>query len=211
MENVFNKLELDVATEILNIGLAKAADSLSFFTKEKVFINGMNIKFTTLENANFLYKQGENITLLSTKLEGELSGYSYLIFNESEVNTLAKMSLPEEIINNPDQFAEMKNAILLEVDNIITGAVVTQFSNLLCSDMHGLVPSSYSGNQEEVEDYIRNQSINEKYILQCNTSLGSENNNLNPEFLWCLNFSFLDAIKAFIRKNNNLTNLVDLI
>jgi len=210
-EIIFNKLELDVAKEVLNIGLAKAADSLSFFTKEKVLIRGMNITFTEFENSDLFHKQGDNITLLSTQLRGDVVGYCYLIFTEFEVNKLAEISLPESILDNKEQFEEMKNAILLEADNIITASVVTQFSNLLSKNMHGHVPFHFNGNHEKVKEYIRDQAKNEKYILQFNASLISDGNNINPEFLWCLDHSFVDAIKTFVANDINLKNLKVLL
>lgn len=209
-ENNFNKLELDVASEILNIGLAKAADSLSFFTKEKVLIRGMNIRFMEFEKSDLFHKQGGNITLLSTQLRGDVEGYCYLIFTEFEVNKLAEISLPESVLNNKEQFEEMKSAILLEADNIITASVVTQFSNLLSKNMHGHIPFINIGDHEEMKKHIRDQAKNEKFILHFNASLVSDGNNINPEFLWCLDNSFVEAIKLFVKNDVNIEKLKEL-
>ena len=42
MEMNLNKEELDIAKEVVNVGLGKAADSMAFFTKEKVLIRSLN-------------------------------------------------------------------------------------------------------------------------------------------------------------------------
>ena len=45
-----------------------------------------------------------------------------------------------EITGNPEIMAEMSDGILLEVDNIISASVITQFSNILNHRIHGGVP-----------------------------------------------------------------------
>ena len=50
MKTGLQEFELDIAKEIINIAFSKAADSLSFFTKEKVLIQIMEIKFNTSES-----------------------------------------------------------------------------------------------------------------------------------------------------------------
>ena len=207
----FNKIELDVATEVVNIGLIKAADSLSFFTKEKVLIRGGDIVFSNINNTDFFEKEGDEFTMLSTQLRGDVEGNCYLIFNEEEVDKLAKISLPENIVNNPSQFEEMKEAILLEADNIITAAVVTQFSNLLEKDMHGYIPFHFEGKKEEIIKQIRKQADTKNTLLHFKAHLVSDGNDIVPEFVWCLDQAFVEAIKAFVNKKEYLSKLRELL
>lgn len=206
----FNKIELDVATEVVNIGLIKAADSLSFFTKEKVLIRGGDIEFSDINDTDFFEKEGENFTLLSTQLKGDVEGFCYLIFNDDEVEKLAKISLPESIVNQPEQFEEMKKAILLEADNIITAAVVTQFSNLLEKDLHGYIPFHHEGTKNQLIEKIQKDANENNILLHFKAHLVSSENDIIPEFVWCLDQTFVDAIKLFVNSKEYLKKLREL-
>jgi hypothetical protein len=79
MENI-NPNELNAAKEIVNAGLLKAAESLSFFMKEKITLDDMDFSFNKASNpADFTSKKGDNIHLLLTEIIGELKGVCCLI------------------------------------------------------------------------------------------------------------------------------------
>ncbi len=211
MNHIFNKLELDLATEVINIGLAKAGDSLSFFTQEKVLIRSKDLVIYNSYEKELFTKSSTPITILSTQIRGGMNGYCYLIFNQQEVNQLQQISFPDTILNNPEQLKEMSKGMLMEADNIITAAVVTQFSNLFKIDMHGYVPEYFSGNSKEVNSYIRKHADEGNYILHFNTTLFSGERNISPEFLWCLDETFVKAIKKFVKEDVNMIKLQEEI
>ena len=207
MNHIFNKIELDLATEVINIALSKAADSLSFFTREKVVIRSKDLVFSEIHENKLFNKSSYPLTILSTQIRGEMTGYCYLIFNNTEVDQLSKISFSDTILNNPDQLKEMSKAMLMEVDNIITAAVVTQFSNLFKLEMHGYVPEYLSGNKEEVDTFIKKHTKEGNLILHFNTALFSGEQKISPEFLWCLDDSFIKAVKKIAKEDINLKNL----
>ncbi len=211
MNHIFNKLELDLATEVINIGLAKAGDSLSFFTREKVLIRSKDLVIYNSYEKNLFSKSSDPITILSTQIRGGMNGYCYLIFNREEVDRLNQISFPQRILDNPEQLAEMGKGMLMEADNIITAAVVTQFSNLFKIDMHGYVPEHFSGNYKEVDNYIRTHATKGNYMLHFNTTLFSGERNISPEFLWCLDETFVSAVKKFVKEDKSLIKLQELI
>ncbi len=211
MNRIFNKLELDLATEVINIGLAKAGDSLSFFTKEKVLIRSKDLVIHNSYKKKLFSKSSSPITILSTQIRGGMNGYCYLIFNQEEVDQLNQLSFTKSILDNPEQLAEMGRGMLMEADNIITAAVVTQFSNLFKLDMHGYVPEYFAGNYKEVDSYIRKHATKGNYILHFNTTLFSGERNISPEFLWCLDETFVKAVKKFVKEDKSLIKLQELI
>ena len=82
-------LELDIAKEVLNVGLGKAADSIAFFTHDKVVIRSLDLQIK--EPHKVIYdisnkREDESLYVLSTELLGEMRGVCYLIFSEEEVN-----------------------------------------------------------------------------------------------------------------------------
>ena len=56
--DVLNEIELDVAKEVLNIGLSKSADSMSFFTKNKVLIRTIDLRIESIDDIKKYLKRG---------------------------------------------------------------------------------------------------------------------------------------------------------
>jgi chemotaxis protein CheY-P-specific phosphatase CheC len=193
-----NKNELQVATKIVRQGLLKAAESLSFFMKEKVGISALELQVHN--DVLIPEKTGRNIHLLTTEIIGELPGICYLIFSEEEANELRDVALPLEIKNNPVLAAEMNDAIMLEVDNIISASVITEFSNLLKQKIYGDVPTMKLVNQNELHDLLCGTRDKNLFAINFKTSFISSNLNFCPEFVWLFNNKFLDSIKDLTKR-----------
>jgi hypothetical protein len=123
-----NNFELELAEKIINIGLAKASDSMAFFTKEKVLLNSLEVTLKEMSVIeSFSQKdQGDQIAILSTELIGELTGICFLIFSEMDCQKIEEVCLPEQFRSAVMNSTEMLDALLLEMDNIIAASVITQ-------------------------------------------------------------------------------------
>lgn len=211
MENILNEHELKIAGDIINVGLSKAADSLSFFTKEKVNLSESDIQIKDKLPTPGFAKEGEQIILLTTQIRGDMEGFCYLIFNDEEADKLAKISLPESMYNNKEMLPEMRREILLEADNIITASVVTQFSNLFQKNMHGYIPLYKQGTKAEIENSIKESTADNNFFLHFKAHLDSSNSEIVPEFLWVLNESFIDSVKVFVGQDESMSKLKEMI
>jgi chemotaxis protein CheY-P-specific phosphatase CheC len=197
MENI-NSKELNAAREIVNAGLLKAAESLSFFMKETISLDNMDFTFNkSPDPANFSDKKGENIHLLLTDIIGELKGICCLIFSEDEANKLRQVALPPEIMNNPEMMSEMSDGILLEVDNIISASVITQFSNILKHKIYGGVPNIKKLNNSELNQFIKEKLEKNMFVINFNTHFISSHLDFSPQFLWLFDESFAESIRKF--------------
>lgn len=203
-----NNIETDVAKEIINIGLGKAADSLSFFSQQKVIIRSSEfILKNTSEAKGLSNKEGNNIHVLTTDIVGELTGVCYLIFNEKEVNKLLKISLPASILEDEEQKLVMSDAILKEADNIISASVITQFSNLLNFNIHGGIPQLDIIPEAEVLPFLLSRAKNSNYFLQISAQFHTEEVDFSPEFVWFLDAKFIEGIKKFVKDKSYLDKL----
>jgi chemotaxis protein CheY-P-specific phosphatase CheC len=190
--------EIDVARKIISAGLVKSAESLSFFMNETISLKDFDAE-KNLDNPPLeLGKKDEsNIHLLTTKVIGEMKGICCLIFSEEEADHLRKAALPQEILDSPEMMEEMSDGIMLEVDNIISASVITQFSNLLKVKIHGGVPDLKKVTFKEMEDYISSEVNNELYLISFKTSFESSKAQFNPEFVWLFDNTFIDNIKKY--------------
>ena len=203
-----NHIETDVAKEIINIGLGKAADSLSFFSQQKVIIRSSELVLKdTSEITTLSKKEGDNIHVLTTDIIGELTGVCFLIFNEKEVEKLLSISLPPAMLEDPEQKLLMSDAILKEADNIISASVITQFSNLLDFNIHGSVPEMDILSEDKILSFLLSRGGDNKYFLQISAQFHTEEVDFSPEFIWFLDTTFIDGIKKFVKDKSYLDKL----
>lgn len=194
----FNQKEMQAARNIISAGLVKAAESLSFFMNETITLNEFDQEESLSVNAIEIEKKNQsNIHLMITKVIGELNGVCCLIFSEEEADQLRNTALPPEVLNSPEMMAEMSDGIMLEVDNIISASVITQFSNLLKVKIYGGVPALRKVDSVELENYLQNEINNELYLISFKTKFKSSHVSFAPEFIWLFDNTFVESIKKF--------------
>lgn len=204
----FNQRELLAAKEIITAGLNRAAESLSFFMKEVISFNDLGYYENWHDAAwKLAPKDDPNIHLLVTEVVGELKGVCCLVFSEKEANQLRSTALPPEISDNPEMMLEMGDAIMLEVDNIISASVITEFSNILKHKIHGGVPRLNKLNYEALNLFVNNEKNKGLYSINFKTQFVTKNGNFTPEFLWLFDQHFVESIKAYAAGKNAVTGL----
>ncbi|WP_245328219.1 chemotaxis protein CheC [Hymenobacter aquaticus] len=146
MDLHMTELERDIIREILNIGLARAADSFAVIAQEKVLLEVPNLDI--MPGSNILDKVHEfegTHAIIQSDIRGEFNGTTLMFFSGQHVQRLSRvclrMSVPDSI--NID---EMQESLLLEISNIITGALVTQLANILKAKIYGAPPKAPKGN-----------------------------------------------------------------
>jgi chemotaxis protein CheY-P-specific phosphatase CheC len=211
MKTALSKVELDITKEIINISLSKAADSLSFFIKEKVLIKIQDIKVNA-ESLAPISKKGniEKSYLLTTNIKGDILGKAYLVFNEKEVEKLVDNNLPESIKIDPVAKASMTDAILLEIDNIITAAVITQFANILQCKLYGDVPHLDILSQDDLNPFLNNSNTDHFNVIYFNSHFITKHLDINPEFIWLLEDKFFAEVKNIVSDEEKVNLLQKL-
>lgn len=196
--SIFNDQELQTANSIINAGLTSAAESLSFFMKEKIVAKEIMVNDLNMGNDdNLTTRYDKKAYLLITEVVGELTGLCCLVFDDAEVLQLQQKALPNEVLNNPTMLAEMQEAILLEVDNIIAASVITQFANLLKRKMHGSVPQLKILDSIELKNFINKSVENQAHIINFKTTFVSSVKSFNPLFIWFMNQPFIEDIRNY--------------
>ena len=188
--------EQEIANEIVNLGLKKAAESMAFFTKEKVELTGINVKREGLSKIDEVFpcETNELKYVLTTEIMGDLQGICYLIFSEQEVQKILGVSLPKSILEDAEKLAVMSDAILLEMDNIIVASVVTQFSN---SDVPRLSKADCHG----FKDLMKSENAGREQFIYFKSAMHTKELDICPDFLWVLDENFMEGVKNYVAKN----------
>lgn len=145
MELKINDIEKDIIREVVSIGLAKAGDSLAAISGEKVLLTVPVINIIESDKINELIAEDVDADLIIySDLRGDISGKCLLLFNKEHIEKLKDTCLTR--INNVLNPEELKISLILEISNILTGALITQLANIMNLNMHGSAPDYISGN-----------------------------------------------------------------
>ena len=200
-----SEFEVNAIKDILNNGFTKAAETLSFFMNEKISIHAFDFKVDTVEHykANFRFKEDSKYVLI-TEVIGEIRGFSYLVFSEADTAKLFELTIPKDLPRSSNEFKVMSNALLLELDNIVSASVITQFSDLLDIRIHGGVPSIWDvhDSNKSVKEFFEG-NLQDSHVLnfKSNFSSPSKKEEFSPEFIWILTPTFVEKVKETILKN----------
>ncbi|MFC7668559.1 chemotaxis protein CheC [Hymenobacter humi] len=150
MDLSMTDLERDIIREILNIGLARAADSFAVIAQERVLLEVPNIDLLVSDDILVRVReyQSQHVPIQSD-IRGDFNGTTLMFFSGQHIQRLSRvclrMNAPESLEVN-----ELQESLLLEISNIITGALVTQLANILKANIYGAPPTAPRGDIAEI-------------------------------------------------------------
>ena len=153
MFNNLSDLEVDALTEIFNIGIGRAADSLNKMTSQTVDLNVPNVQVMSSRHAKEMlgFSDHCNISAVTQKFSGDFSGQAFLMFSQDSglklVRTLLSDDIPVEVLPDLEQDS------LVEIGNIILNACFGTVINFLKSTIEIDMPEFVQGDINEIFTY----------------------------------------------------------
>ncbi|MEM9895709.1 MAG: hypothetical protein AAF789_05020 [Bacteroidota bacterium] len=198
MISELNDSEMKVATKLIFDGLSMAKATMEQILQSPISID--QIDYKSPELALEKYNQSlQQVHLIRTDLMGELKGTSHLIFSEEEVEKMYKACLPDKVVNDDSKEASiMKLGFLTEIDNMVSAAVITQFSNFLGVEIYGMVPTLKVMKANELNNYIESESSDLESMIHFKAIFNGKELDISPDFIWIFNNEFIDKIKSSV-------------
>lgn len=136
------ELERDIIKEILNIGLARAADSFAAIAKDKVLLKVPDIQLIEVKKLIDLVARYEDTHyIIQSDIKGDFNGATLMLFSNNHITRLSEICLSMLEVRK-GEVSTMQESLLLEISNIITGALVTQLANILKANIYGSPPKA---------------------------------------------------------------------
>ena len=98
----------------------------------------------------------------------------------------------------------MTEAFLLEIDNIMTANVVTQFSNIFQKKIYGDVPSLFMLKGNEINKFLSENHNNELNVIYFNARFNTKSFEINPEFIFMMDDVFFENVKSVVSMEKKL-------
>ena len=135
-------LEKDLATEMFNLGMNRAAYALSHMTAGPIEISIPEINISNFETVAKQFPQGD-VCVVAQSIEGAFDGTALLIFSDDEslhvVEQIMGGNISREIIH------EISEDALKEVGNIVLNACVGSMANWLSLSFEVGLPEFIEG------------------------------------------------------------------
>lgn len=182
----------DTLIQIMNNGFKKAASSFSLLIKKPVLV--ATAQSTTDAPAQELLGSSsdpEELVVLVTQIIGEICGKSFLILHQQGNQEIFR-AINNAVLNQP-----LQEAFLLEIDNIISAAVIAELSNELGLEIYGDVPQLVKINSRDLQEYIQHETgsdHSERMIFNTTTFHWGSDDAIQSPFIWKLTSKIFDFI-----------------
>jgi chemotaxis protein CheC len=124
-----SELEQDLLTEMFNLGVGKAAASLSTMVKQEIKLSVPHIEFLTVAELADKLGADSAICSVSQVMNGPFSAQSMLLFPEDNSMEIVRQLLGQDLPD--DTIAELQQEAFSEIGNIVLNACIGSFSSAL--------------------------------------------------------------------------------
>jgi chemotaxis protein CheC len=140
-----SELERDALTELVNIGVSRAASSLRKMIGEEVILSVPAIEILSPKDASRLIEEREAGPLVAVRqqFEGAFAGRALLIFPEETSLDLVRAVVGNQL--SPDEVAEMEQEALAETGNVILNGCLATMANMLKRSLDISLPEVIRG------------------------------------------------------------------
>jgi chemotaxis protein CheC len=166
-----NELELDALTELVNIGVSRAAASLAAMVAEQVLLSVPSVQIVSRSQAADKIGQTQSDLLVAVRqaFHGEVSGRALLIFPEKNSLELVRAVAGERL--SLEDILELEHEALAEIGNIILNACVATIANLLQRSLTMSLPEIIRGTSGGLFDLDVSQLDDVVLFIHINFSL----------------------------------------
>jgi len=195
------ELQLDSLAEIFNIGIGKAAASLSEMIDEDVQLAIPAVKCLPMQKASssLVADQTAVLSAVEQNFSGEFEGTAFLLFPKGESLELVRRLISSDL--PLDELSEFEEDALKEVGNVILNACFYTISDMLGCRLDGDIPSHVQGSCQEILGRV-DYSEDEKVVLMLSMTFSIPSGDINGEISYMMSVksmqNFLHIIDAYL-------------
>ncbi len=161
---LLDELELDALTELVNIGVSRAATSLAKMCGEEVTLTVPAAVAVSAQEAARMIDDGSREKLVGVEQEytGEISGRALLIF--PELNSLELVKAVAGAAVNAEDIPAMAPEALLETGNVVLQACLGSLANMLQRNLDISTPILVEGAASDLLERIASERVVFVYV-----------------------------------------------
>lgn len=191
-----SELELDALTEVVNIGVSRAATSLRDMVGEQVFLSVPSVAITSPMRAAELLGRRESSVLIAVRqgFEGEFSGAALLIFPEKNSLQLVRVIAGGDL--SLEDILELEQEALAEIGNVILNGCMATIANLLNRRLVISLPEILTGSA--VDLFHNRPSLLQEVVLFIHIDFSVKGHELSGYLAMVMDVPSLEALKLLV-------------
>jgi chemotaxis protein CheC len=201
-----SELERDALTELVNIGVSRAAASLRKMVGEQIVLSVPSLEVVSHGAAEALIRQREAGELVAVRQDftGAFSGRALLIFPRITGVQLARAVLGEEL--DGEELQEMEQEALAETGNIILNGCLATMANMLKESLTISLPKVVHGKGNDLFD-VHDQMEVPGPVLFLYINFSVRNRDIRGYIAMLMNLPSLLALKLLV--NNFIQSVLE--
>ncbi len=196
MKDQLSPLEIDALTEIFNIGIGRAANSLNKMVSQTVELTIPEIEMLPNLSAKskLCFDSNMEISAVTQRFDGDFKGQALLMFGKESglklVSSLLGNKLPLEALS------ELEQDSLIEIGNVILNACFGTVINFLKSSITIEMPEFIQGNIDKVFTY----SSEKDWTLYIKVKFSLPNDNIDGHISFLMDITSLEIFQESVRR-----------
>ena len=193
---MLDELELDALTELVNIGVSRAAASLRDMVGEQVLLSVPSVDIVSRGEAAGLIGGGPNSLLVAVRQDfhGDVSGRALLIFPESNSLELVRAVAGSHL--SLEDVLELEHEALAEIGNVILNSCIATMANLLQRSLVMSLPEILRGGGAEFFELATSKA--EDIVLFVHINFRLHGRDVSGYVAMVMDFPSLTALKLLI-------------
>jgi len=189
-------MELDALTELVNIGVGRAAASLASMVGEQVLLSVPSVMIVSRAQAAGMIGETSEDLLVAVRqaFHGEVSGRALLIFPEKNSLELVRAVAGEQL--SLEDILELEHEALAEIGNIILNACMATVANLVQRSLTMSLPEIIHGTSEGLFDLTVMRADDVVLFVHINFSL--KGHRIVGYVAMVMDFASLESLKELV-------------
>ncbi len=193
---VLDPLELDALTELVNIGVSRAAASLAKMVQEQVLLSVTMVQVVSRAQASARITRPKSVLLVAIRpaFEGVVSGRALLIFPETNSLELVRAVVGRHL--SLEDILELEHEALAEIGNIILNACMATMANLLQQSLKMSSPEIVRGAGQEL--FETSPPMDDDAVLFAHISFRLKGHEISGYVAMIMDFVSLVTLKELV-------------
>jgi chemotaxis protein CheC len=193
------ELELDALTELVNIGVSRAAASLRVMIGKQVYLSVPSIEIVDTVQALALIGERETDQLVVVRQDfaGAFGGRALLIFPQASSLELVRAVLRQEDL--PEDAGDMEKEALAETGNVILNGCLGSMANMLRKTIVLGLPEVLYGSGPDVLD-LDAATARDEMVMFLYINFSVQERDIRGYIAMLMGMPSLDALKQLVRE-----------
>jgi chemotaxis protein CheC len=189
------ELQRDALGELFNIGVGRAASSLSQIVRDEVELSAPVIALVRPEDLShtLLGSEFTELSMVTLDFTGPFDAKTMLVFPERNALAIIGSMLDEGM--SPEELSEFEQEAMCEVGNIILNACISALADLFEVEFHGSLPVHHFGDSHTIAGFSR---CAEDVLLLLQIDLVISQKRIEGRFLFLLSVSSLHNLMEHV-------------